>query len=150
MFDVYSHGFSAIVEVDRNSGRDLSGFYAGPFDKMNVKRIGVGVVINFHGRLSLLEIPVEKGVQDSSLIRERHDAKVSVSVFRDSAPKTNSPVGLFFPVFPGRHDPLAPFFLALVGFRVDGRRCNYPSQIDMDGRMFGGEHLDSPLRSPRT
>nr|VFJ72038.1 MAG: hypothetical protein BECKFM1743C_GA0114222_106261 [Candidatus Kentron sp. FM]VFJ72195.1 MAG: hypothetical protein BECKFM1743A_GA0114220_106311 [Candidatus Kentron sp. FM] len=29
-------------------------------------------------------------------------------------------------------------------------RCNYPSEIDMDGRMFGGEHLGSPLRSPRT
>nr|VFJ70357.1 MAG: hypothetical protein BECKFM1743A_GA0114220_105441 [Candidatus Kentron sp. FM] len=27
-------------------------------------------------------------------------------------------------------------------------RCNYPSEIDMDGRMFGGEHLGSPLRSP--
>ena len=26
--------------------------------------------------------------------------------------------------------------------------CNYPSEIDMDGRMFGGEHLGSPLRSP--
>nr|VFJ52023.1 MAG: hypothetical protein BECKFM1743C_GA0114222_101043 [Candidatus Kentron sp. FM]VFJ66684.1 MAG: hypothetical protein BECKFM1743A_GA0114220_104223 [Candidatus Kentron sp. FM]VFK09022.1 MAG: hypothetical protein BECKFM1743B_GA0114221_100924 [Candidatus Kentron sp. FM] len=27
-------------------------------------------------------------------------------------------------------------------------RCNYPSGVDMDGRMFGGEHLGSPLRSP--
>nr|VFJ43420.1 MAG: hypothetical protein BECKFM1743A_GA0114220_100088 [Candidatus Kentron sp. FM]VFJ43863.1 MAG: hypothetical protein BECKFM1743C_GA0114222_1000410 [Candidatus Kentron sp. FM]VFK05761.1 MAG: hypothetical protein BECKFM1743B_GA0114221_1000421 [Candidatus Kentron sp. FM] len=27
-------------------------------------------------------------------------------------------------------------------------RCNYPSEIDMDGRMFGGEHLGSRLRSP--
>nr|VFK15051.1 MAG: hypothetical protein BECKFM1743B_GA0114221_103511 [Candidatus Kentron sp. FM] len=26
--------------------------------------------------------------------------------------------------------------------------CNYPSEIDMDGRMSGGEHLGSPLRSP--
>nr|VFJ53638.1 MAG: hypothetical protein BECKFM1743A_GA0114220_101177 [Candidatus Kentron sp. FM]VFJ70025.1 MAG: hypothetical protein BECKFM1743C_GA0114222_105403 [Candidatus Kentron sp. FM]VFK09633.1 MAG: hypothetical protein BECKFM1743B_GA0114221_101107 [Candidatus Kentron sp. FM] len=25
-------------------------------------------------------------------------------------------------------------------------RCNYPSEIDMDGRMFGGEHLGSPGR----
>nr|VFJ60254.1 MAG: hypothetical protein BECKFM1743C_GA0114222_102687 [Candidatus Kentron sp. FM]VFJ62351.1 MAG: hypothetical protein BECKFM1743A_GA0114220_103051 [Candidatus Kentron sp. FM] len=24
---------------------------------------------------------------------------------------------------------------------------HYPSEIDMDGRMFGGEHLGSPLRS---
>ena len=27
-------------------------------------------------------------------------------------------------------------------------RCNYPSEIDMDGQMFGGEHFGSPLRSP--
>nr|VFJ49780.1 MAG: hypothetical protein BECKFM1743C_GA0114222_100762 [Candidatus Kentron sp. FM]VFJ55329.1 MAG: hypothetical protein BECKFM1743A_GA0114220_101472 [Candidatus Kentron sp. FM]VFK08620.1 MAG: hypothetical protein BECKFM1743B_GA0114221_100763 [Candidatus Kentron sp. FM] len=27
-------------------------------------------------------------------------------------------------------------------------RCTYPSEIDMDGRMFGSEHLGSPLRSP--
>nr|VFJ57400.1 MAG: hypothetical protein BECKFM1743A_GA0114220_101899 [Candidatus Kentron sp. FM]VFJ64834.1 MAG: hypothetical protein BECKFM1743C_GA0114222_103785 [Candidatus Kentron sp. FM]VFK15483.1 MAG: hypothetical protein BECKFM1743B_GA0114221_103731 [Candidatus Kentron sp. FM] len=27
---------------------------------------------------------------------------------------------------------------------------DYPSEIDVDGRMFGGEHLGSPLRSPRT
>nr|VFJ58181.1 MAG: hypothetical protein BECKFM1743C_GA0114222_102183 [Candidatus Kentron sp. FM]VFJ73154.1 MAG: hypothetical protein BECKFM1743A_GA0114220_106962 [Candidatus Kentron sp. FM] len=27
-------------------------------------------------------------------------------------------------------------------------RCNYPSEIDMDGRMFGGEHFGSPLCSP--
>nr|VFJ56461.1 MAG: hypothetical protein BECKFM1743A_GA0114220_101684 [Candidatus Kentron sp. FM]VFJ61959.1 MAG: hypothetical protein BECKFM1743A_GA0114220_102961 [Candidatus Kentron sp. FM]VFJ63545.1 MAG: hypothetical protein BECKFM1743C_GA0114222_103474 [Candidatus Kentron sp. FM]VFJ71327.1 MAG: hypothetical protein BECKFM1743A_GA0114220_105841 [Candidatus Kentron sp. FM] len=27
-------------------------------------------------------------------------------------------------------------------------RCNYPSEIDMDGRMFGGEHLGSPYASP--
>nr|VFJ61317.1 MAG: hypothetical protein BECKFM1743C_GA0114222_102914 [Candidatus Kentron sp. FM] len=26
--------------------------------------------------------------------------------------------------------------------------CNYPSEIDMDGQMFGGEHFGSPLRSP--
>nr|VFJ60299.1 MAG: hypothetical protein BECKFM1743A_GA0114220_102604 [Candidatus Kentron sp. FM]VFJ67591.1 MAG: hypothetical protein BECKFM1743C_GA0114222_104595 [Candidatus Kentron sp. FM]VFK12212.1 MAG: hypothetical protein BECKFM1743B_GA0114221_102294 [Candidatus Kentron sp. FM] len=26
--------------------------------------------------------------------------------------------------------------------------CNYLSEIDMDGRMFGGEHLGSLLRSP--
>nr|VFJ46347.1 MAG: hypothetical protein BECKFM1743C_GA0114222_1003710 [Candidatus Kentron sp. FM]VFJ69951.1 MAG: hypothetical protein BECKFM1743A_GA0114220_105281 [Candidatus Kentron sp. FM]VFK17871.1 MAG: hypothetical protein BECKFM1743B_GA0114221_105091 [Candidatus Kentron sp. FM] len=26
-------------------------------------------------------------------------------------------------------------------------RCNYPLEIDMDERMFGGEHLGSPLRS---
>nr|VFK19786.1 MAG: hypothetical protein BECKFM1743B_GA0114221_106452 [Candidatus Kentron sp. FM] len=26
--------------------------------------------------------------------------------------------------------------------------CNYTSGIDMDARMFGGEHLGSPLRSP--
>ena len=26
--------------------------------------------------------------------------------------------------------------------------CNYPSEIDTDGRMFGGEHLGSSLRSP--
>nr|VFJ74618.1 MAG: hypothetical protein BECKFM1743C_GA0114222_108004 [Candidatus Kentron sp. FM]VFK23399.1 MAG: hypothetical protein BECKFM1743B_GA0114221_109224 [Candidatus Kentron sp. FM] len=29
-------------------------------------------------------------------------------------------------------------------------RWDYPSEIDVDGRMFGGEHLGSPLRSPRT
>ena len=27
-------------------------------------------------------------------------------------------------------------------------RCNYPSEIDMDGRTFEGEHLGSPLRFP--
>nr|VFJ44383.1 MAG: hypothetical protein BECKFM1743A_GA0114220_1001612 [Candidatus Kentron sp. FM]VFJ63612.1 MAG: hypothetical protein BECKFM1743C_GA0114222_103494 [Candidatus Kentron sp. FM]VFK06501.1 MAG: hypothetical protein BECKFM1743B_GA0114221_1001813 [Candidatus Kentron sp. FM] len=27
-------------------------------------------------------------------------------------------------------------------------QCNYPSEIDMDGRMFEGEHLGSPVRSP--
>ena len=27
-------------------------------------------------------------------------------------------------------------------------RCNYPSEIDMDGRMFGGEHLGSPYAPP--
>nr|VFJ60775.1 MAG: hypothetical protein BECKFM1743C_GA0114222_102792 [Candidatus Kentron sp. FM]VFJ61717.1 MAG: hypothetical protein BECKFM1743A_GA0114220_102911 [Candidatus Kentron sp. FM]VFK09242.1 MAG: hypothetical protein BECKFM1743B_GA0114221_100992 [Candidatus Kentron sp. FM] len=27
---------------------------------------------------------------------------------------------------------------------------DYPSEIDVDGRMFGGEHFGSPLRSPRT
>nr|VFJ60101.1 MAG: hypothetical protein BECKFM1743A_GA0114220_102561 [Candidatus Kentron sp. FM] len=27
-------------------------------------------------------------------------------------------------------------------------RCNYPSEIDMDARMLGGEHLGSPVRSP--
>ena len=24
-------------------------------------------------------------------------------------------------------------------------RCNYTSEIDMDGRMLGGEHLGSPI-----
>nr|VFJ50963.1 MAG: hypothetical protein BECKFM1743C_GA0114222_100923 [Candidatus Kentron sp. FM]VFJ51031.1 MAG: hypothetical protein BECKFM1743A_GA0114220_100903 [Candidatus Kentron sp. FM]VFK08808.1 MAG: hypothetical protein BECKFM1743B_GA0114221_100823 [Candidatus Kentron sp. FM] len=27
-------------------------------------------------------------------------------------------------------------------------RCNYPSEIDMDGRIFGGEHLGSPYAPP--
>nr|VFJ58224.1 MAG: hypothetical protein BECKFM1743A_GA0114220_102104 [Candidatus Kentron sp. FM] len=39
-------------------------------------------------------------------------------------------------------------FRLLLDSGLMADRCNYPSEIDMDGRMFGGEHLGSPLRSP--
>ena len=49
----------------------------------------------------------------------------------------------------GQNDRAIRYILWLLldsGLMAD--RCNYPSEIDMDGRMFGGEHLGSPLRSP--
>ncbi|VFM96310.1 MAG: hypothetical protein BECKG1743D_GA0114223_101773 [Candidatus Kentron sp. G] len=55
----------------------------------------------------------------------------------------------------GEHGPLG-IAIEKAGIRsrllldsgLMAKLCNYPSQIDMDGRMFGGEHLGSPYAPP--
>ncbi|VFM94900.1 MAG: hypothetical protein BECKG1743D_GA0114223_1000711 [Candidatus Kentron sp. G] len=44
------------------------------------------------------------------------------------------------------HNPTFAFTSLDSGLMAD--QCNYPSEIDTDGRMFGGKHLGFPYAPP--